>query len=421
MPQDADIPRPGNTLVARDLFATRDFRLLATTTLLYCCGIGAYQLLYSLFLLDRGFGERAIGVLSSASLMGTLAGTLPVGMLAGKLGARRSVGICIAVACTASAMKLFTQSLATQMVLDLVTGVSFCGWPIGLSPLVASITTEARRPFAFSILFSLSIVAASVSGILGGHLPGWCLQLVGKRLLLTPLGAKQCAMLSFCVLASAAAIPLLRMRANPRHERTASPWVLNSFLLRYLTMNVCWGLAIGFFNPFTGVFLSRRMSLSLPHLGTFFSVAQVLEALAVLASPWLLRRVSVVSRIASIQLVGALALLLLASTHSWLQAAMPMVAYMLAQHLIDPNMQTFLMNGVSPEQRNGAAAMAVFTVSLSQAAAGAVSGAVISSFGYPAMFLTAAVLAICSAGAFRLCFGTAMNNAIALTPAMEQL
>jgi MFS family permease len=401
------------------LFATRDFRLLAAATLLYCCGIGAYQMLYSLFLLDRGFGERSIGLLSSASLLGTLAGTLPVGLLAGKFGARRAAAFCIAMMCMLGAIKLFMPSLAAQFVLDLLSGAFLCGWPIGLPPLVASITSEVRRSTAFSILFSIAILAAAGAGFIGGRLPGWCqLAAAGRHVPLNALGAKQWAMLAFCAFIVAAAIPLLRMGSNERYERVSSPRIVNTFvnafLWRYLAVNACWGLAIGFFNPFTGVFLSRRMSLSLPHLGTFFSATQLLEALAVLASPWLLRRMSLVSGIAATQLTSAIALLVLATTHSWLQAVVPMIAYMLAQHVVDPNMQTLLMNGVDPGQRSSAAAMGVFTVSLAQAVAGTVSGTVISRFGYPMMFVVAAGLAICAAGTFRFFFGARISEAPAL-------
>jgi hypothetical protein len=187
-------------------------------------------------------------------------------------------------------------------------------------------------------------------------------------------------MFLLCCIGALAAIPLQSIRTNSTYRRVLSQRRVDSFLWRFLVVNACWGLAIRCFNPFTTVYLTRQMGVTLPNLGTFVSATQFLQALALLASSWILRRLPLVSTIAATQLTAGLALLVLSATHNWAQASLPLVGYLLTQNIVNPNMQTLLMNNVFPASRSSASAMYLLTVSIAQSVAGAVSGIAITRF-----------------------------------------
>jgi MFS family permease len=87
------------------------FRKVFYATALYCCGVSGFLFLYNLFLIDHGYLERSIGVLASATMVGSLGGTLPVGLLARKIGNRRVMVTCLMVIGVIFALKLLSDSM----------------------------------------------------------------------------------------------------------------------------------------------------------------------------------------------------------------------------------------------------------------------------------------------------------------------
>ena len=66
-----------------------EFWFIAVATLLFNLGISIYFFLYSLFLLDLGYTERTVGVFTSAMVLGGMAGTIPMGIIARRFGLKR--------------------------------------------------------------------------------------------------------------------------------------------------------------------------------------------------------------------------------------------------------------------------------------------------------------------------------------------
>src|SRR5579864_5386487 len=58
-------------------------------------GLYIFFLLYNLYLLDRGFKETFVGLVTSAWAIGSVVGTIPAGILAQRFGLRRALLICL--------------------------------------------------------------------------------------------------------------------------------------------------------------------------------------------------------------------------------------------------------------------------------------------------------------------------------------
>jgi MFS family permease len=371
---------------------------IVVATALFNCGFSSFLFLYNFYLLDRGFTERPLGTLTTATILGTISGTIPVGILASRFGLRRLMIPCLLLVTLVFAAKVGLATYGPQLVLDFIGGVLFCGWMVCLSPLVAGVVESTRRPVAFSILYAVAMVGGSLGGLIGGHMPGWWQH---THAALTPLRGKQLTMLTGIAIATLATIPLSRVKISVKPaERSKLPRIPPN-LRRFFAASACWSFAIGCLNPFTGIYLIRHFQMPLMHIGNLTSITQLLHALAVFAAPWVLRRFSLITNIVAIQTFAAVSLLLLITTHTWGQASVAIFGFLVAQHMCDPNLQALLMEGTSEHDRSGASAIYLLLNGLAQAIAATIGGTMLARFGYPPVLVGVAGAVLCAAMLFR--------------------
>ena len=236
-------------------------------------------------------------------------------------------------------------------------------------------------------------------------MPEWCRSL-GLRfagIAVSGVDAKRITLLAACVITALAAWPIVRLSSGaPRSP--AAAWIQrpSPFLLRFVLASACWAAALGAFNPFTNVFFVRYVGLATAHLGNFFAVAQLLQAGAVLLMPFVLRRTGLIAGIVMAQLATAAAVALLASGHGVLADEAFYCAFMAAQHMCDPGMQSLLMDRVPALERSSASALNFLAISIAQAAAAMVAGAAFQRFGYPPVLMGIAIAIVGAAAGFRI-------------------
>ena len=381
-----------------------EFWALVTAAFLFNFGVSIFFFLYNLLMLDLGFRERSLGALASALALGSMAGTIPMGMVARRFGLKKVLIVCLILLAAGFGARVFLFWYPAQLAFAFFDGVMLCGWVVSLSPAVANAVEERKRPFAFSVLFAVAVATGSLGGFIGGNMPGWC-QRVGAQfggVVVSGVDAKKVTLLAACILTGLAAWPILRVSgggssASMRWGQRPSP-----FLLRFLLAAACWAGVVGAFNPFTNVFFSRYLGVPTAHLGNFFSIAQLLQAGAVLLMPFVLRRTGLVSGVMAAQLAAAAAIGLLSVGRGVLHAEVLYCAFMAAQHMCDPGLQSLLMDQTSAEERSGAAALYFLVISIAQAIAAAVAGAAYARFSYPPVLIAIAVATVVAAILFRI-------------------
>jgi MFS family permease len=383
-----------------------EFWALVVATLLFNFGISVYFFLYNLFMLDLGFREKSLGVLASALALGSMAGTIPMGMVARRVGLTKVMIACLLMMAVGFGARVFLFWYPVQVAFAFFDGVMLCGWVVCLSPAVAKVVEERKRPFAFSVLFAVAVATGSLGGLVGGNMPEWC-QSLGLRyggVAVSLFEGKRITLLVACASTALAAWPITRLSGSARTQ--TARWIQrpSPFLLRFLLANACWAAAVGAFNPFTNVFFVRYLGVPVARLGDFFSVAQLLQAGAVLLTPLVLRRTGLISGIMAAQLTTATAVGLLAAGRGILHAEVIYCVFMASQHMCDPGIQSLLMDGVAAEERSGAAAMNFLAISIAQAGAAAAAGSAFGRFGYPPVLVGIAAATTMAAVAFRLLY-----------------
>jgi MFS family permease len=365
---------------------------------LYNLGVFIFFLLYNLLLLDLGFDERFIGVVTGAMTAGTIAGTLPAAALARRHGLQR----LMTLACAAMPLLLCARALLTSpaamMASAFAGGVCSAFWFVCLPPVVARLTAQHRRPLGFSLWLASGIATGIVGGLAGSRLPAW----IASAGLAAGAPAKQLAIVAGCVLTAAALWPLSKMRVPRAAVPEPRIYPRSPFVVRFLLIFAVWQLAIGAFNPFFNVYFSRELKLPLEQIGVVFAGSQCLQAAAVLLAPLALKRLGLAGGVAGFQAATAACLVLIAASASPAAAALLYAAYMSFQAMAEPGLFTMLLNRAGASEQGGASALLFLVMFSCHAVAAPLAGAALAMLGYGRLLQAAALLALLAALLCRL-------------------
>jgi hypothetical protein len=372
-----------------------------SASVFFSFGFSIFFFLFNLYLLGFGLNERSIGLIGGFMAFGSILGTIPAGMCAERFGIRRTLVSGLLCSVLFSLLRIFFLAQPAQFALAILTGMTLCSWAVCLSPTVANLTREPERPFAFSLIFSSGIGVAALGALVAGQLPGWLRQLPHT---LTAIQASRLTLEFACGAAALSVVPLLGLRLPVAVPRVRLSRLSNPFLRRFLPAMAVWALVTGSFPPFANVYFVHHMGLSLQKMGFVFSLAQLVQFLAVLCAPLLFRRTGLVKGVILTQIATAAALASLAwihpGPHGAARAAWVYAAYMAVQYMNEPGIFSLLMEQIPLSQRSSASASTFFVTSACQAVASATVGAAIVRFGYSAVLLGIAGLALTATGLF---------------------
>jgi predicted MFS family arabinose efflux permease len=377
----------------------------------FCFDLGMYVffVLYNLYLLDRGVKENVVGLIASAAAVGGIAGAIPAGLLAHRFGMRKALLTCLTMVPVIFALRSIVSSETLLILLAFLGGFFITIWAVCISPAIAQLTNERNRPVGFSVLFSSGIALGIVGGQVGGRLPGWLGTLASTT---SPERTKQLALLVACAFVAVGAIFVSRIKFSsaPANERRIYP--SGRFIKRYLAAIAIWTLAGATFDPFYNVYFSQYLHMSVEQIGSIYSYAQLSQVLAIMATPFIFRKLGMVDGIVYLQIGAAITLGALALCSRVQMASIVYVGYMALHWMTEPGILIFLMNNVAPEERTGASALNFLVINIASALAAAIAGASFTKFGYPLVLTVASIVGLAAAFFFRLMVGESDHEQI---------
>ncbi len=364
---------------------------------LFDLGLFIFVLLYNLYLLQLGFHEDFLGLVVSAMTAGSIAGSLLAALAIRRFGLRNTLAACFVSISCIGILRASVTAVPALLALAFVSGILMSFWAVSLSPVVAQVTTEKTRAHGFSFIFSTGIMLGVIGGIAGGQLPG-----LFSRLHVASSGVSSYrdALFTACLLFLLAVWPLARVKIGEEPRSTNRFHRPSPLLTRFLITIAAWHLGTGLINPFFNVFFAR-LQMPVEQIGTVFSAAQVAQAAAILAAPIVLKKLGLTTGIAGMQFVSGLTLIALAATTNPMLATLAFAVFMMSQHMTDPGMFTFLMNGVPAAERSNASALNFLVTFTAQAIVSAIAGKMLAHYGYPPVMVAAAIICTLAALLFR--------------------
>lgn len=383
---------------------SRQFWIFYAAAFFFDFGFGLYFFLFNLFLLNRHFDERAIGIISSALTLGSVAGTIPVGMLVRRFGLQRLLLFCFIATPLFSICRTLILWMPAQIGLGFLMGLALSTWPVCFAPSVAKLTTEKNRVLAFSISFATGIGAGTLAGLVGGSLPDL---LRSNHPSISTSTGMQLVLDGAAVVTMLGIWPVLRLTlGRPDQSERRKLLTFPPYLLRFLPGFALWSIVGGSFIQFAPIYFQKNRGMSLHGVGMVFSAAQLAQFAAVLIAPVLFRRAGPVSGIISAQVAAGAAIFALGYSHTISSAVGMYLVFTAVQFSAGPGFYGLLMSRVPESERSSASAIQNMTGALSQAGSAALTGTLIVHSGYGLVFKANAVLGLFGALLVFACLGS---------------
>lgn len=364
--------------------AAPEARLLLLGRALRAFTDGFVAILLPVYLLALGLGKWEVGLISSATLLGSALATLAIGQWGHRFIQRRLL---------LAAAGLMT---ATGLVLAGLGGMGGIGafWPLLIVAFVGTMNPSSGDVSVFLPLEHARL-AASAQGEACTFLfarytfVGACCAALGSLAtafpeVLTTAGVSQLDALRLMFvaygLAGVAIFFLYRALPDSSGQDQAGPpaalgpsrGVVIKLAALFSVDAFAGGLIV---NTLLALWLFERFELSLAAAGQFFFWAGLLSAASQLAAPWVARQIGLINTMVFTHIPSSVCLILAAFAES-LPVALALLFVRSALSQMDvPTRSAFVMAVVTPQERAAAASFTAVPRSLAAAASPAIGGA----------------------------------------------
>lgn len=358
---------------------------------------GYMAVLLPAYLLALGFGTWEVGLLSTATLLGSALATLAVGAWGHRFHHRRLLlGAALLMAATGLAFAGLSEFWPLLLVAFVGTLNPSAGDVSVFLPLEHARLAEAAQGDARTALFA----HYSLTGALGAAL-GALAAALPETLMARGIGQLDALRVMFLAYAAAGLgvwLIYLRLPDPPPHERPAPPGPLGPSKRRVFGLAALFsvdafagGLLV---NSLLALWLFQRFDLSLAAAGSFFFWTGTLAALSQLAAPWVAKRIGLLNTMVFTHLPSSVFLILaaFAPTLPW---ALVLLSLRSALSQMDvPTRSAFVMAVVTPPERAAAASFTSAPRSLAAAVSPSLTGALFAAGSLAAPLVACGLLKI---------------------------
>src|SRR2546421_1002110 len=404
----------------------RNARLYLVSNALSGVTAGIFLVLYNLYLVSLGYSPAFIGVELFVLTIGAGLAIFPAGICVDRFSGKPIlIWSSVLIGGAGVGQILFRQPLAL-LISAFIAGIGLAFILVVNAPFLTRNSAPEERPYLFSFNISLGLVTTVLGKVIGGGLPIW---LRSVSVLMAPLPpwltawlaqqpvprSYQLSLLLAGIIAGPSFIPLFLMRDDrpPPLAQNTGPGIpsllqhiksvrtfLHSIHLKALfsspiflltLVQVFIGLGAGLFIPYTNLYFVQHLKASSWLFGLIDGGATALTALITLAAPFLAIRLGRVNSIALTQL-ASIPLLTTIGLTSYLPLAAAL--YLFPQPSMDMSMgvlQVFSMEAVAKERRGMANSSYQASFQVAWALTASLGGLIIVQFGYPPIFIGAAI------------------------------
>jgi predicted MFS family arabinose efflux permease len=370
--------------------ATGDARVLVLTRALRGLADGVVSVLLASYLSLLGFSPVQIGALITATLLGSAALTLGVGLFTSGLSRKRLLlGACLLMAATGlgfAGVTAFWPLLLVAFVGTLNPSAGDVSVFLPTEQAVLAGTTAATDRTRLFALYNLAGTLGGALGALAAGLPvlaarhqGWDLQVAQRMTFLGYAGvALLCAAL-YRRLSPAAELP---PAARPARPLATSRKIVLQLAALFSLDSLGGGFVV---QSLLALWLFRRFGLSVEAAGTIFFFTGLLAGFSQLVSARLAARIGLINTMVFTHLPANLFLMAAAFMPSAPWAIAFLLLRMSLAQMDVPARQAYVMAVVPAEERPAASSVTNVPRSLAAALTPLLAGALLerSSFGWP--------------------------------------
>jgi MFS family permease len=277
-----------------------DIKLYLLFTLCSNVGIGIFQLIYNLYLLELGFREDFIGAFNAIHTAGVAIMSLAMGIALNRFGVWRVVTVGFGIFLTGNVLLTLITNSQALLALAILGGIGTAFLFVPVMPFIVEITRSAERHGVAALTFSLGSLSMTFASLVGGYTPRTLAAIFPVDV--PSAEAFRYTMLVGIAIAGLAYLPLLRMSSRVRNARPedqtedtssgmqlADPERIRRHMIVFIAVGGMMSIGAGMVFPFYNVYLST-IGASASQIGLIFSISGLGAALLGLTSPYLSSR-----------------------------------------------------------------------------------------------------------------------------------
>lgn len=413
----------------------RNARLYLISMALSYVTVGIITVIYNLYLIALGYNTDFIGLILFIGTLGAALTIIPAGLCVDRFGGKLVLIWSSVLIGFAGAGQMLFRTPVPLLVSAFIAGIGGAFVLVVNAPFLALNSSEEERPHLFSLNLVIMLVATVVGEAFGGLLPLW---FAATHALMGPLPAwldgalaakdqaraYQLSLLIAGVIAAPSFIPLFMMEddrllyrrqqdGTTKQPNFSALWntsvlrikaffapgshlQLRTVIARPLTVLTALyafqGLGAGLFIPYMNVYFVQHLGASPALFGSIDGAANILNALLTLIAPWFVVRIGILATLLIPRLL-AIPLMLVIGCVPYLPLAAGL--YPLRQGFADMSqgiLQVFSMERIALKHRGVANSSYQVAFQGMWAIGASLGGLVIQNVGYPAVFISAAVL-----------------------------
>jgi MFS family permease len=385
----------------------RDIRRLTPNARKYLLGtffigmtFASFQLLLNLYFREKGYSESFIGTVLSAGAFGMMLVSLPGAVLLSKVRLKPILLVSTILSVGCGLITIYPDSKWVIWAAYFMTGVMASFYRIASAPFFMRNSSPTERPYLFSLMFGISVIA----GVVGSFLFGKLVELVAASFDVGMVWAYRAALtvgIAFSLAALAPFAALKTPKVIPQEDKLnfslKSLRPVRGVFLRLTVPYFIVGTGAGMIIPFLNLFFRDRFGQSPENIGFYFGLANLTMFIGVMAGPILVRKMGMVRTIVFTELASIPFMLILAYSYN-----LPLVfaAFLIRGALMNlgqPIGTNFAMEMVPKSHHGLMNAFLMFAWTSSWMISTRIGGVVIEKYGYTLSLVVAVVLYVVSA------------------------
>jgi len=385
--------------------AHRNVRLFFAASFLYQLGTGFSSVLYNLYIRGLGYPDTVAGAYVAASSLAGALSLIPAGIIANKIGQRKSIVISVCLVACIAVIQAFVKSVPVMIVGAFLEGMVGSVLWVSALPLLAQNTEKVDRLHLFSLNFGLSL-AAQVGGSIGAGsmadiLQHWGLSSVWsiRWTLLTGALVTACAVFAYAKMENPAVVERVvhglhktalqfstkkrslvvtwtakwqRYRTRPAQLKLIAKFTITSTLI---------GFGAGLVIPYLNLYFADRFHLLKSQIGLVIALGQLLTAATMFIGPSLAKRIGPVRAVVGLQLMSIPFLLVTGWATSSFLAAGAVIVRQACMNASNPIQDSIMMTLVDDDLKSFAVSCGQTAFMLGWAIMGPISTSIVRHHG----------------------------------------
>jgi MFS family permease len=370
---------------------TPDGRLLFATRMVRLFAYGFLAIVLALYLAQVGLNDTQIGLVLSLTLLGDAAISLPITIIADRLGRRRMLLVGAGLMVFAGVVFALTRDLTLLTVAAIIGTISPNGNEVGPFQAIEQAalpqtTTDRQRTHVFAWYSLLGSMTTGLGSFFGGSL-AQSLQTAGY----TPLNSYRAVIIGYALLGAVLGVMFTRLSPAIEIEVAQGPVTVQTLFGLKRSRGVVFKLSLLFMiDAFAGglivqslvaLWFNRRFGVEPGVIGAIYLGANFFAGLSALAAARLAARYGLVNTMVMTHVPSNILLILVPLMPTLPLATLVLLARFSISQMDVPTRQSYTVAVVDPEERSAANGVTTLARTTASALAPGVTGAMFSSGG----------------------------------------